>query len=278
MTQHIQHCFGDYEKAFCDGDPKSDDIAESLPCSRRDVCQAFRLYLEEDDREKFDYFDIEKIVDEDGNEIFRAAIDNVEEFLGFCGKLVDRYGTYSETIKKKRYRVVEKPVSRKKRGKHFWKQTREQRANRLKKARTRELVALYAAFRGKLEATLPVDLKLAREGEVALPGQLYAIKKIDVYRHSSISLWLRGYGAKDLKVVELVPRYATKKLCATIFLEKDYAEDYLDERLKQSLGLQECEGGCQTKPLDLVGLSLLVEALAIFFEIIFANVKRMISR
>ena len=268
MAERIQHCFGDYERKFCNGDADSDDIYESLPCNRRDVCEAFRLYLREVGKDRINYFTIEQEEDENGEEVFFASIEDEESFLEFCGKLVDRYGTHAKRIKKKRYKVVDKKERKKKKKKitKAAQKEREIRCKNLMSNRTAFLNEILENFCIELSVKLPLGCAVVEDGVLPLPGQLFLVKRTDFFRRGMVSVYMKGYASNDLEIVRLFPRYAQWKFFAVFMFEKDYIENCLQKDLFEFLEFEIVKGQPRTKNLDRVGISLLAEAIALFFE------------
>lgn len=262
----IQHCFGEYEKDFCQGNPNSEDFAEQLPCKRRDVCEAFQLYLKEAKKERVDYFEIEQQEDEDGNECFYAAIQDIGGFLDFCGKLVERYGTQTETIKKKHYRVVEKSTSQKRKGYGFWKRSRERRTKRIMKDRWKDLSLLFEKFEENLSARLPLNSSYAKSGIVPLPGQLYSVKTVEVRRHGIIYVNMKGYAKKDFCILRVRPRYIERKFVVFFLFQEHFVRKHIGKEISEFLELKQHNWGCKTKLLDDLGMDILATGMARFVK------------
>ena len=276
MADRIQHCFGEYERKFCNGDANSDDIYEKLPCNRRDICEAFHLYLKEVGKSRIEYFSIKSEEGEAGEKVFYADLEDEKAFVEFCGKLVDRYGTYAKRIRKKRYKVVERPKKKTTESKAK-KKTRKLRNEKLILDRSEFLDQLLENFRIELTVKLPLGRGVVEDGVLPLPGQLFLVNRTGFLRRSAVSLYLKGFASKDLEIVRLIPRYSQWKFFAIILFEKDYIEYYLSKELIEFLEIKSFGKYCKTKNLDRVGISLLSEAICVFFMERAINVRAMVE-
>lgn len=268
MVEHIQHCFGDYDRKFCNGDADSDDIYESLPCNRRDICEAFQLYLKEAGKDRIDYFTIDQEESEDGDGDFFVSIEDEESFLNFCGKLVDRYGTHAKRIKKKCYKVVDRKERKKKKKKisKAAQKRREDSFRNLKSNRTKFLNEILEKFCVELSAKLPLGCAVVEDGTFPLPGQLFLVRRTEFSRRGTVSLFMKGYASNDLEIVRLIPRYAQWKFFVIFMFDTERVKNNLQKDLFEFLEIEPEKDRCKTKNLDGIGISLLAEAIALFFE------------
>jgi len=257
------HCIGEYDdKDFiCNGDENAISELEQNSCIWKNRCKCFSEYLKENkkDIEYFLEFGVDKI---NGEKVdYLLPKNGKENFEKFCDKLIENKNHVEESAimeeeKKIDLRIKRKYKKRKKKDKRHNGPSRKtkvaaRRSISIKiKARRSVLLGLFMEFKNTLIKNLKNKTKFVIPGNVALPGQLYIINRIEPSRY--LTIYCKTRKNKDIVLLNFRMKTANLAYDVRYTFTRKKMKELLSKHYFNKLNPEEvvCGGKFKTRTLN----------------------------